>query len=451
MYAAGRAYQTEHARADRDRTRAEAAAEDLAYAATHDALTGLPNRRQLLGDIERSFTSASAPGRAVMLLDIDRFKTVNDSLGHQAGDQLLLDVAGRLSAALPCCVVSRLGGDEFAVLCTAAEPTDLVATAEALRGSFAEPFDVAGREHAVSVSVGVAPIGPVAVGAEELLRLADVAMYSAKAAGRDQVAVYDESMAEHAERLMALEQDLRGAVRRAEIGLMYQPVVDLDSDRVLGVEALARWSPGGRPVGPDVFIPMAEETGLIVALGEQVLDRALGDLARWRADGSDLGYVAVNVSPLQLRDGEFTRRVRRALAEHGLAGADLLVEITESAVGESTPSVIDALAALRDLGVRIAIDDFGTGHSSLARLRHLPVTELKVDRAFVAEIEHDDRVTRIILDLAHRLGLRTVAEGVETGEQLAALRALGCDAAQGYLLGRPSEQPRLETGASTAV
>jgi diguanylate cyclase (GGDEF)-like protein len=450
LFAAGRAYRIAHRRADRGRALAEAAVEDLAFAATHDALTGLPNRRRFLHDVEASLlTGAAAPGRAVLLLDVDRFKTVNDSLGHHAGDELLLDVSERLSSGLRGASVARLGGDEFAVLQSGPDPVDVTTVAEAVRGLFAEPFIVAGREHSVTVSVGVAPIGLSPVAAEELLRHADVAMYAAKGAGRDRVAVYDATMADRAERLMSLEQNLRGAVRRAEVGLVFQPITDLGTGRVLAVEALARWAPGGRPVGPDVFVPLAEETGLIGALGAQVLDGALGALARWRATGPGVDYVAVNVSPLQLRDPTFTSTVRDTLTSHGLCAADLVLEITEGAVVDSTPAVIDTLGSLRDLGVRIAIDDFGTGHSSLARLRHLPVSELKVDRTFVAELEHDDRVTRIVLDLARGLGLRTVAEGVETEAQLAALRVLGCDAAQGYLLGRPV--PEAELGRALAA
>jgi diguanylate cyclase (GGDEF)-like protein len=464
MYLAGRSHRQARADAEHGRIEAETASRLLAHAAAHDALTDLPNRDTLLAAIGQALSDGGRPC-TVLAFDVDRFKSVNDALGHASGDRMLVQVGQRLAewattdpttapgSGVRC--VARLGGDAFGALLVA-PAGDGHAVADRLRRAFDAPFTVDGRRLTVTVSIGTATACPEATTAAELLRAADVALYEAKAAGRNRVAEFDASRSQSTRRALSLEQDLRAAVRAGEIRLHFQPIVALASGEVTGVEALARWSREGHgPVPPDVFIAVAESLGLIGDLGRRVLADALDSLAGWRRDGLPLRYVAVNVSPLQLRDPGFAATVADLLADRGLPPASLVLEITEGAVMEASPTVTDALASLRSLGVSLSMDDFGTGYSSLARLGQLPVNEVKVDRSFIASLPADDTMTRIVLELANRFGLRTVAEGVETADQLASLRLLGCDSAQGYHLHRPLPPERvpgvIRAGADAAA
>jgi diguanylate cyclase (GGDEF)-like protein len=442
MYLAGRAYRQARSDAEHGRATAETAGRQLAHSAAHDALTDLPNRSSFLAGIDRARADGASPCTA-LLLDVDRFKSVNDALGHASGDRMLMEVAGRLtewaSAAREPAVrcLARLGGDAFGVLLDA-PAGDSALAADRLLHAFDAPFSVDARQLSITVSIGAATTGPDSTPSTEVLRAADVALFQAKTDGRNRVSEFDTSMSQGTQRTLSLEQDLRAAVRAGDIRLHFQPIVAISSGEISGVEALARWSrPGEGPVAPDVFIGVAEALGLIGDLGQHVLASALDALTGWRRDGLPLTYVAVNVSPLQLRDPGFAESVAGLLAARGLPADSLVLEVTEGAVMEASPVVAAALAGLRALGVSLSMDDFGTGYSSLARLGQLPVSEIKVDRSFIAELPEDDTMTRIVLELATRCGLHTVAEGVESADQLAALRRLGCDSAQGYHLYRP--------------
>ncbi|MCW2566369.1 MAG: diguanylate cyclase [Mycobacterium sp.] len=427
-----------------DRRRAERA---LEHAATHDALTGLPNRTLFAERLRQALArrADTAEPLAVMFVDLDRFKTVNDSLGHGAGDALLIDVARRIASTLrPDDTVARLGGDEFAVLCEGLGPGgEATADGGELAGrvlaAFGDPVTLAGRDHLVTVSVGVAVAGPGLDGPEALLRAADVAMYEAKAAGRNCFARYDETMQRRVEELLALEQALRAAVESGAVEVAYQPIVSLGTGRVVGAEALARWrDPDGTVVPPTTFIPLAEELGLIGTLGQQVLARALADFAGWRAETDpDLPCIAVNIAVQQLAAPAFPATVARLAERAGVPLSCLVLEVTENALMSDVAGAERGLVAVRRLGVRFAVDDFGTGYSSLAYLRHFPVSTLKIDREFVADLERDATIVRSILSLAAALGLEVVAEGVESPRQREILRGLGCDNAQGYLVARP--------------
>jgi diguanylate cyclase (GGDEF)-like protein/PAS domain S-box-containing protein len=423
-----------------ERHRAERA---LERAATHDALTGLPNRvlfRDRLGHGLARVTETGAR-LAVMFVDLDRFKTVNDSLGHGVGDALLIDVARRITSTLrPSDTVARLGGDEFAVLCEGlghgAEAAEL---ARRVVDAFAEPLSLSGRSHVVTVSVGVAVCGPGLDEPGALLRAADVAMYEAKAGGRNRYALYDETMARRVEELLSLEQDLRAAVETGALDVAYQPIVSLATGRVVAAEALARWRlPDGTEVPPSTFIPFAEELGLIDALGQHVLARALEAFAGWRATcDPDLPGIAVNVAAQQLGAPDIATTVAELAERFGVPLSCIVLEVTENALMSDVAGAERGLVALRELGVQFAVDDFGTGYSSLAYLRHFPVTALKIDREFVADLERDATIVRSVLSLAAALGLEVVAEGVESTRQRDILRGLGCDNAQGFLVARP--------------
>lgn len=418
----------------------------LAYSATHDALTGLPNR-SLFGDrLGVALAQAERSGDlvAVVFCDLDRFKMVNDSLGHAAGDVMLQVAAERLSGVIRAGdTVARLGGDEFALLCTSvADPDEARAVAERVCAAMREPIPVGERLIISTLSVGVAVTGPGERDVAGLLRDADVAMYQAKDAGRDQVAVFDASLRVTASERLEFHTALRGAVDRGEITVVYQPVMHLngsgEGDRVVGLEALARWRrPGFGDVPPTAFIPTAEDLGLIHVLGEHVLRTALQALVAWR-DESGLPLVAaVNMSALQLADARCVDMVARVLDEVGLPPSALELEITESVLMLDVEQSLRRLAELRALGVSVAVDDFGTGYSSLAYLRDLPVDVLKIDRSFTMHLPADRPMVEFIVELARAIGATTVVEGVETAEQLALVRGIGCDQAQGYFLSHP--------------
>jgi diguanylate cyclase (GGDEF)-like protein len=407
----------------------EALERELHHRAMHDPLTGLANRALLVERLDRA-----SPGLSMLLLDLDGFKDVNDTLGHPAGDELLIEVSRRLRAALPAAeLLARLGGDEFAVLWHALDGDD---TPERVLACLRPPYPIGGREVHVTGSVGLLVLDAPAASADAL-RDADLALYAAKDAGKDQAARFTLELRAARARHAELTAGLRRAVARDELTVHYQPVVRLLDGRVTAVEALLRWTPpDGDSIPPTTFIPIAEATGLIVPIGWWVLRRACLDARRWFTDHEVC--VTVNVSGHQLREPDFVDVVLRVLAETGLPGRALVLELTETTL---ITAAVGGLDKLREHGVRVAIDDFGTGYSSLSYLVQLPVDILKIDRAFTGPpgqpAAHHWAFTRAILDLAESLQLDTIAEGVETVEQADTLRALDCPYAQGYLYSRP--------------
>jgi diguanylate cyclase len=400
-----------------------------------DALTGLPDRAAFIAALKAAATTGE--GLAVLFLDLDDFKLVNDGFGHEAGDRLLIQVAHRLrSAVRETDLVARIGGDEFTVLCSdVQDQSETTATAGRLRGALAAPFDVGGQRRHVRVSIGCRVAAPGEADPDALLRDADSAMYQAKESGKNRVELFSDATRARRLRRLELEQALRAALEEedgAGLAVHYQPQVDLASGRLVGVEALVRWS----EAGPGEFIPVAEETGLIGPLGQWVLWTACRDLADWHAQGLKPLTVTVNVSPRQLEDPDFPAKVAVALAQQDVAPEAICLELTESALMDAPASVLDCLREIKGLGVYVGIDDFGTGHSSLARLKTLPVEVLKVDRSFVDGLgtePEDSAVVAAILSLAHALGLHVIAEGVEAPLQANQLSALGCSVAQGFL------------------
>jgi diguanylate cyclase (GGDEF)-like protein/PAS domain S-box-containing protein len=434
-----------------DRKRAE---EDLSHQAFHDALTGLANRAlfrdRLDHALERGAGAAAEP--AVIFLDLDGFKAVNDRLGHDRGDDLLREIASRLTAiAGRGETVGRLGGDEFAVLIEKGEPplAEAKATAERLLSALREPVWLGDQPVRVSASVGIA-VGDGINSSSRLLRNADVAMYRSKATGKDRLTAYRPGMRTAARERQEWETAMRVALERDEYHLVYQPVVDLRRQRLVGFEALLRWQrPDYGLLTPDAFIPLAEETGLIVPIGRRILQEAVHTAARWQPlsrRGEPL-TIAVNISGRQLADPDLVNEVRGALTATRLDPGSLVLEITETALVDDAPAVAARLRSLRKLGVRLAIDDFGIGYSSLSYLRHFPFDILKIDRSFVHAIpEHGEfpPILRSLLDLGHTLGLRTLAEGVERDFQRRRLRDAHCDLAQGYLIARPMSRSDAE-------
>lgn len=421
----------------------DCAVTELQHLARHDPLTGLGNRMVLHQRLAELVQAASSePGRlvALIVLDLDDFKEVNDSLGHAAGDAVLVAAAQRLRTVVgQQGTVTRLGGDEFAVLLDAADETGAIMVGERILAEFYRDFRVLGHALRTTASVGITVAGPGADNAD-LIRNADLAMYAAKAAGKGKLAVYQRQMLEESQQRLNLQNHLRHALQRREMSLAYQPIVDAVTGDLRAFEALLRWQhPTWGAVSPVTFIPVAEMSGIIVPLGEWVLRAACRD-ARELADQHGRPVrMAVNVSARQLQSPDFVAVARAALDASGLDPARLTLEVTESLLMEDHHS-LGVLRELHEMGVHLAIDDFGTGHSSLARLRTLPVTELKIDRAFVNEITPGGDCGPIItavLAMAHALRLSVVAEGVETRTQLQALQRMGCDAIQGYLVSAP--------------
>ncbi|HEY2703077.1 MAG TPA: EAL domain-containing protein [Candidatus Dormibacteraeota bacterium] len=426
----------------------------LKHQAFHDPLTNLPNRALFSDRLAHALTRRRAvggPGVAVLFVDLDDFKLVNDELGHSAGDQLLRAAGDRLVAVLrPFDTTARLGGDEFAVLVEdVAGPAEAARVAERIVETLREPFVLQGRELAMHASIGVALAGEEEVDGEELLRRADLAMYRVKQRGKGAFEVYQASMQEVLVRRLELRTDLERAVQRGELFLQYQPIVRLDDARMVGVEALVRWQhPLRGAMPPNDFIPLAEETGLIVGLGIHVLEIACRQARAWHVDHpehGDLG-MSVNLSPRQLQDEGFVRQVARVLAETGLDPRLLTLEITESVmVDGGAPS--GRLNELKALGVRLSIDDFGTGYSSLSALQHLPVDSLKIAKPFVDGIAEDPQkraFAQAIVRLGRTLKLDLIAEGVERREQRDHLLDLGCHMAQGYYFARPMDVAAME-------
>ena len=460
----------------RDITERAVLEEQLTHQAFHDALTGLPNRAAFHGRVERALARADQERRprdhvAVLLLDLDGFKLVNDSNGHAIGDELLVAVADRLlNATRGSDFVARLGGDEFGVLLEQArDEPDARRVAERIVQALAQPFSLRGASVVVGASIGYARGGSVSEPlrrvldarhgletraaralrerrvepVDALLRNADLALYDAKAQGKGRWASYHPALHAAAVERLSLETALRRGLERDEFRLVYQPIVDLETGRPLGVEALVRWHhPERGVVAPMTFIPLAEETGLIVPLGRWVLEEACRTGARWArgTDGQALGYLTVNISGRQLGQPDFVETVTAALAASGMPPAFLVLEITESAVVQQPELALTRLEALKALGVRLAIDDFGTGYSSLSYLNKFPIDVLKIDKSFVDQVTDGGQPTALtsaIIALGDALSLRTVAEGVESAEQLAALRGMGCAAGQGFLFARP--------------
>jgi diguanylate cyclase (GGDEF)-like protein/PAS domain S-box-containing protein len=420
--------------------------EQLRHQALHDALTGLPNRVLFLDRVQHALDRADAnPGLsvAVLFLDVDDFKTVNDSLGHTAGDQLLCAVADRLRTRLrPEDTAARLSGDEFAILIEDVVGAEPSAIASRLLGSLAEPFDVGGTPVSIQASIGVSLSGPNGGTPDELLRNADLAMYLAKARGKNRHELYTQGMHEQALRRLDLRHRLEQAISDERLEVAYQPVVSLTDGAIAGFEALLRWPDEERGLVPLAeLIPLAEETGLIIPIGRFVLERACRDIRSFMAElGTDEPLsVAVNVSVVQLEHGSLVADVEHALSASGIDGHSLVLELTESSLTNDSLDTVRTLRTLRREGVRIALDDFGTGYSSLARLRAFAVDIVKIDRGFVAAMgtERGDLLVQSIIDLGRRLGMDVVAEGIETSAQLERLRERGAQLGQGYYFSRP--------------
>jgi diguanylate cyclase (GGDEF)-like protein/PAS domain S-box-containing protein len=416
---------------------------ELQHQALHDSLTALPNRALFLDRLAHLLSRRDAAS-AVLLLDLDGFKNVNDSLGHNAGDELLVAVAGRVAAAVrPGDTVARLGGDEFAVILEAlADPAGIHTVCTRVLAALGEPFAVAGRSVAVAASIGVTLCAGPARSAEAVLGEADIAMYAAKVGGKGGYQVFSGAMQAGVLDRIALEQDLRHAVAAGQLRVLYQPKVDARTGRVGAAEALVRWQhPVRGVVPPDAFIGLAEEIGVITEIDGWVLDSACAQVAAWDAAGLRLDHVAVNVSGRELAGGGLLERVDGALRRHGLVGSRLEIELTEGSAVQQPEEALAEVARIRRLGVTIAIDDFGTGYSVLSRLQHFPLDRLKIDKTFVSTIDADGSAPLVaaMIGMGHELGLEVVAEGVETAAQLRFLRSHGCDQLQGYLLSRPVE------------
>ncbi|PFG73778.1 diguanylate cyclase (GGDEF)-like protein [Tepidiforma thermophila] len=422
----------------------QASTDSLIYRAFHDPLTELPNRAMFLAAFARALSEERRPNRvAILFMDVDRFKYLNDTLGHGVGDQLLSVFAQRLVGAAEGHMVARLGGDEFTVLVRGeGAASEAVRVARRVLQALRRPFSVAGQEMFVSSSIGIAVNGPEDRTTTELLRKADVALYRAKSEGRARFVVYSAELdADPAERF-DLDNGLRRAVERKELQLLYQPIVDLETGALVGMEALLRWNHPHRGVlSPATFIAVAEETGEIVRIGNWVLEEACRETARVQQLRPGLPLtVSVNISAAEFRQADLPGRVQRVLESTGLEPHALTLELTESVLLHDTAAAMASLDELGRLGVGLALDDFGTGYSSLSYLQRLPVDTLKVDQSFVGRLGADPTsgpLTRAIVEMGHALGMRVVAEGVETEWQLAYLREIGCQLGQGRLFAGP--------------
>ena len=423
----------------------------LDHLAHHDQLTGLPNRLYLAahlpGDIEEAKRSGSV--LAVLFLDLDRFKHVNDSRGHETGDKLLKTVAQRVRSTVRAQdVVVRMGGDEFVVILKGVQDTGQVnETAERINQALSAPMVVDGRTLVTTVSIGVALYPHDGVDMGELLRHSDTAMYQAKDRGRNNFQLFNPGMDRRLKERIAIESSLRTALQSGQLDVHYQPIVDIESHRVVALEALLRWKhPSHGYVRPERFVSIAEEAGLIVPIGDFVLQRAIEDAVRWRQAGGKLVPIAFNVSAVQLQRSNLAENISRLTTQYGLEPSLLQVELTESAVFErrearNRQASQDVVASLRELGVRIAIDDFGIGYSSLSYLKRWRVDSLKIDRSFVRDLVTDMSdlaIVSAIIAMARHLNIEVVAEGIEGWQQLEKLRQLGCTYAQGYLFARPT-------------
>jgi diguanylate cyclase (GGDEF)-like protein len=442
----GERFEVERRRADDELVRRE---EELAFLATHDSLTGLPNRTLILDRVERMLVRSRRDREpmAVLLVDLDNFKSVNDTSGHDAGDGILGAVALRLDGTMRAGdTLGRLGGDEFVIVAEELSTVSAELIAQRLLETLSEPFELTGEHGArfnVTASIGIAICGRGAAdktSAEELVRDASIAAYRAKWDGKDRCVVFESSMQHAVQSRIQLEMDLRDALPNDEFFLVYQPTFDLGDLTPIGVEALLRWKhPTRGVVQPDDFIPLLEETGLITTVGRWVLKDACRQGAAWREAGHVIG-VAVNVSGRQFDTDELVTDVADALADSGLDASALTLEITETTLMADVEETARRLTAIRDLGVRVAIDDFGTGYSSLAHLQRFPVDALKIDRSFVGRLignPESEALVRTLVQLGSALSIETLAEGIEQEQELAFLRNEHCDSGQGFLLARP--------------
>jgi diguanylate cyclase (GGDEF)-like protein/PAS domain S-box-containing protein len=425
------------------------AEEAVKFVALHDALTQLPNRVLFNQRLEQAIAQAQRHGRrlAVMFIDLDRFKVINDTLGHESGDQLLREVAQRLTDNLRAGdIVARLGGDEFVVLLEdVTEAAGIASVAEKLIAALTANFVVADREVHVTASVGISTYPTDAEDQRSLLRFADIAMYRAKEQGRNTFQFYSDQINLHSVERLTLESQLRGALQREELVVHYQPVIHTHTSAIIGMEALVRWNhPSAGLLSPAKFVGIAEETGLIVPIGEWVLETACVQQRKWRELGLPPLGVAVNLSPRQLVDHQLIQRVLRILTSTHCDATALVFEITEGAVIHNASRAVALLTELKEMGIRIAIDDFGTGYSSLSYLKRFPIDCLKIDRSFIGDIPGDagdTAITQAIIAMAHSLGIQVIAEGVESKEQLAFLREHRCDAVQGYYFSAALPEP----------
>jgi diguanylate cyclase (GGDEF)-like protein len=435
-------FETERRRTDEELKRRE---EELAFLATHDALTGLPNRTLILDRVEQMLARSvrSQTPVAALFVDLDNFKSINDTLGHGVGDELLRAVAGRLDGVVRAAdTLGRLGGDEFVVI---SEESSLAAgpelIAERLLGALKQPFKLgADKQTRLTVTASVGIAGGDHTSAEEILRDADIAMYRAKWDGKNRYVVFETDMQDTLQNHMELEMDLREALEKDEFFLAYQPTIDLSDMSPTGVEALIRWRhPVRGVVQPDDFIPLLEETGLITEIGRWVLEEACAQGAAWRAAGYEIG-MAVNVSGRQLDSDQLITDIEDALSHSGLDPAALTIEITETTLMRNIEETARRLTQVKQLGVRIAIDDFGTGYSSLAHLQRFPVDALKIDQSFISGLRHNqegETLIHTLVQLGKALSIETFAEGIEQQHELSLLRDQNCDSGQGFLFARP--------------
>jgi diguanylate cyclase (GGDEF)-like protein len=428
----------------RDVTERKQAEAQAKYRAHHDTLTGLPNRLLMQDRLQQAITQARRSGGqvALMFIDLDRFKLVNDSFGHVIGDELLKQVAARLRRCLrDTDTVARLGGDEFTIMLPEVDsPQAAGEVAERILNDFEQPFTDAEQEMYISASIGISLFPRHASLPDELVKHADTAMYSAKDSGRSRYCYFTEALNHEVREKVMMESGLRRAIERGELRLFYQPKIDLKSGRVMGAESLVRWQhPTLGLVPPSKFIPIAEESGLIVQLGEWVMYAACQQLRAWQHAGYEL-QVAINVSARQFRQRNLTELVLSAMAASDIDPSFVEIELTEIAIMNDAESSISTLEAMKSRGISISIDDFGTGYSSLSYLKRLPLDILKIDQSFVRDIttDHNDAaIVRAIIGLARSLGKKVIAEGVEDNSQLSFLNANGCNYGQGYLFGRP--------------
>lgn len=429
--------------------------EELDYLAHYDPLVALPNRllfsERAKHDLERARMDKRCG--ALLMIDLDHFKDINESLGHSQGDTLLLAVARRLGVQLEQgMTLARLGGDEFALLCEQCNAGQAAALALRLLDSLALPFQLGSNELFITASIGIVLYPDDIENVEQLLRNADSALFKAKGSGRSTYAFYTQELTSQAQQRVELSSALRQALEQSQLQLHYQSIHKLQNERIIGFEALVRWRhPEQGLISPARFIPIAEENGLITAIDRWVLARACRQMRRWLDSGLSLDFIAVNISSRMFSQGELDILVTDALAESGLEAGRLELEVTESAIMQDPDAAIEQLSRLRALGVRLAIDDFGTGHSSLLRLKRMNVHKLKIDQGFVKGLpgsREDAAITRSVIALAHNLDLQVVAEGIETAEQADFLRTHGCDYGQGFGFSRPQEAAKIDWQAT---
>ena len=439
------------------------AEERIEHQATHDPLTGLPNRTLFLDRLANACSRATREHEeaALLMLDLDRFKLVNDSLGHAAGDQLLRETAGRLLGCVrETDTVARIGGDEFTIIVpNLREIKDVEIVAKKILKELTEPFDVGASEPAfVSASIGIATTPTDATTPDSMMKYADMAMYQAKDEGRNNYRFFSDKMNEDLLQRTEMVRDIHRALANNEFDVYYQPILDSNSGCLVGAEALLRWNrPDGKQVPAVEFITVAEDTGLIIPIGEAVLEKVVNSLVAWRRAGAAPVRVSINLSRRQLRDSNAFEHIRERLTASSISPDSLEFEISEIVLKDETPAIRDALKKLGGFGVGLSVDNFGTGYTSLQHLRKVPVTALKIDKLFIGNLmaEDDNAVlTDAIIAMAHSLGIRIVAEGVESDEQWQRLRERSCDFIQGYLVSKPlaeSEFLALLTSHMTAT